>query len=162
MPVLTLRFINSRDIISKLITGMTFSLICHTEGMNRSGDGWIGAHAFTGVQERPLDWCKNLTWERRYDIPVTDEQYEAAMEFLESKIGTPYNYRSILGIVIRKRTLTSRDRVDCSDLMLQWLWAAGQEEEVLNVRPGESWMITPEILHLSSLLIGKCIYQLQG
>jgi len=152
---LTIRFINSSDLISKLITGETFSLICHTEGMNRAGDGWIGAHAFTGVQDRPLDWCKNLTWERRYNIPVTKLQYEQAMSFLESKIGTPYNYRSIFGILARKRDFTDRKGIDCSDLMLQWLWAADQT--VLNVRPGESWMVSPETLHLSPLFIGRSI-----
>lgn len=156
MKTLTIRFINASDIVSKLITGDTFSLICHTEGMNRAGDGWVGAHAFTGVESRPLNWCRNKTWERRYEIPVTDEQYDAAMKFMESKIGTPYNYRSIAGLFLHDRRLTNRTRIDCSDLMLQWLWAAGQT--VLNVRSGESWMITPEILHISPLFIGRCTH----
>jgi hypothetical protein len=154
MPLLTIRFINSNDFVSKLITGETFSLICHCEGLNRAGDAWVGAHAFTGIQARPLNWCTDLIWERRYAIPVTEEQYEAAMTFMESKIGMPYNYKGILGLLFRDRNATDRKRIDCSDFMLQWLWAAGQT--VLNCRQGESWLITPETLHLSPLFIGKC------
>jgi len=157
MPVLTIRFINTKGIISRLITGETFSLMDHTEGLNRAGDAWIGAHAWTGIEARPLDWAdKDIIWERRYEIPCTNEEYEAAMMFMDKSIGIKYNYRGILGILLHDRNATSRDRMDCSDFMLQWLWTAGKI--VLNVRQAESWMITPELLHLSPLFIGRCIY----
>lgn len=157
MPNLTIRFINARDIVSKLVSGETFSLICHTEGLNRAGDAWIGAHAFTGVEARPLDWCKNLTWERRYSIPVSDEQYESAMEYMEQSIGIKYNYRGILGLLFHNRRWNNQSRMDCSEFMFRWLWAGGKMS--LNVAAGYQWRVTPETLHLSSLLIGRCVYR---
>lgn len=156
MPTLNIRFINTRGLVSRIITGATFSLIDHCEGKNRQGDAWVGAHAITGIEPRPLNWAdEDLIWCREYSIPVTNDEYDAAMVFMEKHVAarTPYNYRGVFGVFAHERNATDRRRVDCSDFMLQWLWAAHQT--VLNVRPGESWMITPELLHLSPLFIGK-------
>jgi len=56
MPVLTVRFINTRGFVSRLITGETFSLMDHVEAMDRTRTKWVGAHAGTGVEARPLGW----------------------------------------------------------------------------------------------------------
>lgn len=157
MPILTIRFINAIDLVSKLVTGETFSLICHVEAMNRARDKWVGAHAFTGIEARTLDWCKDLTWERRYDIFVTDADYEKAMTFQESAIGTKYNYRGILGIFLRNRKWNSKDRRDCSEHVFELLLASGRQS--LNVLPDFDWMVTPEMLHLSPIFIGKTAYR---
>lgn len=157
MPVLTIRFINSSDLISRAITGETFSYICHTEGLNEAGDAWVGAHAFTGVQERALDWADNgLIWERRYAIPVTQAQYDAAMVYMRASIGVKYNYRGIVGLLLHNRKWNDTERMDCSQFMFRWLLAGGKES--LNVLDSSAWLVTPETLHLSPLLIGKCIY----
>src|SRR6185437_10827571 len=84
MKSLVIRFIDEPGIVARLISGWTDSLFCHTEGLSRDGKSWVGAHAGTGVEGRPLDWSKP-TFERVYSIPVTDEQYELAMRFMESK-----------------------------------------------------------------------------
>ena len=83
MPNLVIRFIDESDIVSRLITWATNSLWCHTEALSRDGQHWIGAHSGTGVQSRPLDWCKNLRREAKYSIPVTVDQYEQSMAWLE-------------------------------------------------------------------------------
>lgn len=154
MPNLVIRFINTKGIISRLITGETFSLMDHTEGLNRAGDAWVGAHAWTGIEARPLDWAdKDLIWERRYSIPVTDAQYKLAMAYMEASIGVKYDYRGILGMVLRQRKMYSTDRMDCSQFMCNWLMAAGLYP--LNVRAAYTWMISPESLHLSPLFIGR-------
>jgi hypothetical protein len=130
----------------------------HCEGLSRDGQSWIGAHAWTGIEARPLDWAdKDLLWERRYSIPVTDAQYKLAMAYMEASIGVKYDYRGILGMVLRQRKMYSTDRMDCSQFMCNWLMAAGLFP--LNVLPMATWMVSPEMLHLSSLFIGKCVYR---
>lgn len=155
MPVLAIRFIDGSDIVSRLISWTTNSLWCHTEALSRDGRSWIGAHSGTGVQARPLGWAK-VTRERRYAIPVTEAQYEAAMVWLEGKEGCPYDYTDIIGLAIHKRIGETDRRIICSALMLLFLMEGGLEP--LNCLEGFSYLITPETLHLSPLLIGKCIY----
>jgi len=154
MPTITIRFIDEPDIVSRLINYATDSLWCHCEGLSRDGKSWIGAHSGTGVQPRTLDYCKPIR-ERRYSLEVTDEQYETAMSWLESKISEKYDYLSIVGLAIHKR-VWSPQRVICSELMLQFMQAAGLQP--LNVLPGFDALITPEVLHLSPLFIGRCSY----
>jgi len=152
MPALTIRFINEPGIVSRLITWETDSLFCHTEGLSRDGNAWVGAHAHTGVEARPLDWCEP-TFERRYAIPVGTVAYERAMAFMDSKIGLPYSYKDILGLALHKRIGYSDHELICSAFMLLWLQAAGLQP--LNVLESFSYLVTPETLHLSPLLIGR-------
>lgn len=152
MPSLTIRFINEPGILYRIIDWETDSLFVHTEGLGRDGQSWVGAHAGTGVQSRPHDWCKP-TFERRYALTVTDEQYEAAMQFMDSKIGCPYNYSDIIGLALHSRKGASDHEIICSAFMLLWLMAAGFEP--LNVLPEYNFLITPETLHLSPIFIGK-------
>jgi hypothetical protein len=152
MARLTIRFINEPDIVSRLITWSTDSLFCHTEGLGRDDQSWVGAHAHTGVQPRPHDWCKP-TFERRYAIPVSDGQYESAMRFMDSKIGCPYNYADIVGLALHNRAGASEHEIICSAFMLLWLQSAGLRP--LNVLESFAYLITPETLHLSPLLIGN-------
>jgi hypothetical protein len=154
MPALTIRFINEPGIVSRLITWTTNSLFCHCEGLGRDGQSWVGAHSGTGVQSRAHDWCKP-TFERRYAIPVINDQYEAAMRFMDSKIGCPYDYTDIAGLALRNRIGASDHEIICSAFMLLWLQAAGLWP--LNVLPEWAYLVTPETLHLSPLLIGKRI-----
>jgi hypothetical protein len=154
MPLLTIRFINEPGIISQLITWNTDSLFCHTEGLGRDGQSWVGAHTGTGVQSRPHNWCKP-TLERRYALPVTAEQYEAAMHFMDSRIGFPYNYKDIVGLALHSRIGATNHEIICSAFMLLWLQAAGLEP--LNVLESFAYLITPETLHLSPMFIGHRI-----
>jgi uncharacterized protein YycO len=153
LPNLTIRFINEADLVSKLIAWQTDSLWIHTEALSRDGKHWIGAHAGTGVQARPLNWCKP-TREAVYAVPVTDVQYEAAMAWLEDKLGEPYNYKSIVGIALHVR-LTADGTTDCSALMLAYLMQGGHFP--LNCLEGFEYLITPETLHLSPTFIGRKI-----
>lgn len=155
MPVLTTRFIFEPGLISDLIEFATDSLWIHAEGMNRTGDKWVGAHAGTGVQARELDWCKP-TRERRYEVTVTDEQFEAAMIWQESKIGEPYDYLDIFGLALHLRIGSSKKQTICSAFELGRYMAAGIYP--LNCLENFTYMITPETLHLSPIFLGKCVY----
>lgn len=155
MSVLTIRFISEPDIVSRLIEWETNSLFCHTEALSRDGQSWIGAHSGTGVQARPLDWCKPIR-ERRYAVAVSDSSAARAYTWLESKVGTPYNYGDIIGLTLHNRIGSSDHEVICSALMTQFMQQAGLEP--LNVSEGYDYLITPETLHLSPLFIGKGCY----
>lgn len=146
-----IRFVNEPDIIAKLITWQTDSLWCHTEALSRDGQSWIGAHAGTGVEARALDWCKTSR-ERQYLIPLKPAAEDAAMSWLESKIGCQYNYADIVGLALHKR-MTSEHEVICSALMLEYMQQAGLQP--LNVMEGYQYLVTPETLHLSPLFIGR-------
>jgi hypothetical protein len=152
---ITIRFLMADDIVSRLISWSTDSLWCHTEALSRDGQGWIGAHAGTGVQKRPLDWCAP-TREARYALPVPPALYEAAMAWLEAKQGMPYSYEDIVGLALHKRIGVSDHEVICSALMTQFLQQAGHQP--LNCLESFSYLITPETLHLSPSFIGRRAY----
>lgn len=153
---LVIRFVDDSDGVSRAITWATNSLWCHTEALNRDGTGWTGAHAGTGVNTRPLDWIKNLRRERRYAIPVSGDAFDNAHRWLEAQKGRQYNYRDILGLLIHKR-IWSPQRVICSQLMTQFMQQAGLQP--LNILPQFDALITPEVLHLSPVFIGRGIFQ---
>jgi len=140
----------------------------HTEALNDAGNAWVGAHAFTGIEARPLDWAdKDLLWERRYAIPMTAEQYGRAQAYMQACLAAKvkYDYRGCLGILLRRRKMYSTDRKDCSQFMTETLSSGYLNGRLLtaagllplNVLPDYTWMITPEMLHLSPLLVGNCI-----
>lgn len=158
MKLFTLRFIATKGFVSdaiKYVEGVSY--IDHVEALNRTGDKWLGAHAGIGVQEMPLDWAKDIVWERQYVIPMSDTDYELSMGFLESKIGTKYDYAGILGILFHDRKLADPHRVFCSALQYEALWTGNTL--MLNVLKDFAHLVTPETLHLSPVLIGRCTYK---
>lgn len=149
-----LRFINTSGFVASIIDWDTNSLWDHAEIETDSGT-YIGAHAAGGVQERPANYC-TPTRERRYAIPCSQAQLDRIMAYARSKIGTPYDYADIVGLLFRDRDLNSRGRDICSVFVLM---AAMQGNlKMLNVLEGYSYLVTPEMLHLSPLLIGNCTY----
>lgn len=158
MKTFTLRLIRTTGFVSSAIAFVegAGAIADHAEALNRAGTGYIGAHAGVGVQDLPLDWAKNIVWERRYAIPMTDEQYEKAMGFLESKIGTPYDYSDILGILFHDLKLDDPHRIICSVLQFEALCTAGTK--LLKIESGEAHLVTPANLNMSPVLIGKCVY----
>ncbi len=155
MPNLIIRFVATRSLVGWLIRFATMSLWEHCEVLSRDGTGWVGAHTWTGVEQRPLDWDKHVIEDRRYQIPVTEAQFKAAHDWLEGKLGTPYNYGVIAGIALHWRWLCCRfpNRVDCSELVTGFLQQAGFQP--LNTLAAYDAMISPETLHLSSLFIDR-------
>jgi hypothetical protein len=155
MPYLETRFIFDDDLVSKLIGWTTDSLWCHTEGKSRDGESWVGAHAGSGVQARPLDYCKPIR-EKRYQVPVTDKQYELAMNWQESKIGIPYGYKDILGLLLHARIGISDHELICSAFEIERYMNAGIYP--LNCQLAFAPLITPETFHLAPMFINNCRY----
>lgn len=155
-PVFRVRFLTEPDFISRAIRFQTFSEFSHVEIETDRGT-FIGAHESGGVQERPADYCKP-TFERRYAIPVSDEQHGLINAFAEGKIGTPYNLEDIAGLLIH-RNMTDPGKFICSQFVFQAALAGGIK--LLNVLEGYANLVTPETLHLSPLLIGRCYFETQ-
>jgi hypothetical protein len=154
MAYFKLRFINNPGIVGKLIDWQTNSLWDHVEIETETGT-YIGAHFDGGIQERPADYCKP-TRERRYSIPCSQTQLDLIMASARADIGTPYNFRGILGLALHSRKFNDPHRAFCSEFALE-------KSEVgrvwmLNTAPGWEYLITPEILHTSLALRGNCTY----
>jgi hypothetical protein len=76
------------------------------------------------------------------------EEYERAMLAQESDKGVKYDYKGIIGIMLRIRGCTSKGRKDCSHHVFD-VMTAMRERPPLNVLSDYGWMVTPETLHLS-------------
>lgn len=155
MAFLKIRFVNSNGFVSRAITYLTESLFDHVEIETEDGS-WLGAHAESGVQLRDSNYL-NPTREYRYSIPCTDLQFARSMEFANDNVGTHYNYEDIAGLVFKDRRLNDPHAVICSQFVTQVAAAGGIW--MLNVLPGYEYLVTPETLHLSPLLIGHCTYK---
>lgn len=150
-----LRFIRTPGFVTSAICFVTNSLFDHCEmGIEEDGKvvSWIGAHAGTGIQLRPANYCLP-TFERRYAIPVSDSGYAAWRTYVFKSIGVRYDYGDILGLLIHARGMTSAHRMICSQFCLNALRTAGIN--MLNVLPKWAHLVTPETLHLSPVLIGR-------
>ena len=155
MATFRLRFIAEPSFVSWAIRRVTFSEFSHAEILSADGQSWIGAHAGSGVQARSLDYCKP-SFERRYAIPVTDAQMSVGMAYAQSKIGTPYNYADIAGLLFH-HNISTKGRAICSQFAFDTMVATSMLP--LNVLGTYDFRVTPDILHLSPLLIGNCYFQ---
>lgn len=158
MNGIDIRFINSADsFVGRAIDWTTNSLMDHVEIGARASyaddavTSWIGAHSDHGVQERQFDYCKP-TAEWHYRIPCTEEQWATILAAARADIGVKYNFLDIGGLLFHDRRLNDPHRLICSHAAYKWVWASGIM--LLNVLPEYAYLVTPETLHLSPLLIG--------
>lgn len=154
MPDLKIRFITESDFVSWAIRWVTFSDFSHVEIELPDGT-FLGAHAGKGVQIRPADYCQP-SFERRYAIPLSQANYDAAMLYARNSIGTLYDYADIFGLLFR-RNLTTKGRMICSRYLFDVLVAGGVR--ALNILPQYDFKATPDIIHLAPVFIGKCYMQ---
>lgn len=168
MTGIPIRFITENDPISAAIRLVTFSEWSHVEiGPVPSRDNpdrlvYIGAHAQGGIQERPVDYCKPSR-ERRYvishneaGVPCTEAQLAAVLASARKDIGVHYDLLNIGGLFLHNRGLHDASKEICSEWVFQKLWDGALI--ALNVLPGFSHLVTPEMLHLSTLLLRNCVY----
>jgi uncharacterized protein YycO len=114
MPILTIRFVTSDDIISGLIREKTWSQYSHCEFVLDDGTT-LGAHADGGVKIRPAAYAV-FTATKIIHLTVTDEQKAAVLAFATAQIGKPYDMAAIAGIVAH-RDWRSPDKWFCSELV---------------------------------------------
>ena len=154
MGLFRIRFITEPDWISTSIRVITNSDWSHTEIILPDGT-YLGAHPDGGVKVRPANYCVP-TRERRYSIYVDDRQLDKIMAFTRGQIGKPYDLTDIAGLLTHLDWHTKGKWI-CSEFV-----AAAAEAGLLyllNAEPAFVSRITPEMLHLSPLLIGNCYYE---
>lgn len=147
-----MRAVNSRDIVGALIDIVTDSDVDHVEG--DSGTGWLGAHSSGGVQDRAYDYM-TPSLVRVFEFEVDALQLADALEWARSKIGTPYNFGAIVGILFHDVALNETKHLICSQFMYEWLIKLGIR--TLNsdlVKPHD---VTPGALILSHAFEGKLV-----
>ena len=99
-----IRFVTGSDIVSGLIrlqagvaTPFTPS---HVECVSQDGKSYIGAHPQGGVSARPIGYDAPFKAELIVELPVVAPAVEADFySFVNSKLGTPYDWAAIVGFL---------------------------------------------------------------
>jgi hypothetical protein len=152
MGLIRVRFIENRSLLSKGIAKWTGSLFSHCEFGTPQGT-WIGALSHGGIQERPADYCRPSR-EYYYEVPCSDAREADLLWWARGKIGTKYNTKDILGLLLQARGLNSPSRMICSEFVVDGLLYVLSPSYVLNVSGDWTYRITPEEAHLSPLFVG--------
>lgn len=150
-----IRFVAGSGFVGSSIRWVTNSLFQHVEFGTPEGT-WIGAHAQGGIMERPGDYAE-YSREYVYDLPATDVQLARLMAWARSQVGTKYNLLDIAGLLLKTRKLTTPHRYICSQFCTLGLLRVYGAAQVLNVLDEYAYLITPEALHLTPLLVGRLV-----
>jgi hypothetical protein len=154
MNYLKIRFITEKDFVSMAIRGVTYSQWSHAE-IELPDGSFLGAHAKGGVQIRKPDYCKP-TRDRRYAVPVADDAaYANMLKFANDQLGKGYDFKAIAGLVCHQAWNNATEWF-CSELVAAIAYAGNMS--MLNVEREFVTLITPEMLHLSPLLIVTSYY----
>lgn len=127
--MIRLRFVQGTAVISRMIiaqekTAMPFCP-SHVEVVSRDGISYIGAQFDGGVQRLPIGYdAGQVAHELILDLEATAQQYAAFHDFIESKIGEPYDFAAILGFVIPLHEHTKYHAI-CSAIVLLGLRRCG-------------------------------------
>jgi hypothetical protein len=129
--MIRLRFVTGNSAISALIraqerTTMPF-IPSHVEAYippgilsapaGQAAEGYLGAHYDGGVMLRPIGYdAATMTNELLLDLPADDAQTAAFHAYLSSKIGAPYDWKSILDFIDPLHDIHDRQHVICSAL----------------------------------------------
>lgn len=132
--MIRLRFVTSDDLVSRLIraqagVSMPFTP-SYTEALSQDGASYIGAHIDGGILARPAGYDANKLMtlpdgsksERIVSLPCLPEQETAFYAFAQSKIGKPYDWKSIISFEI-PGNLHDFEHLICSAFMVAALRA---------------------------------------
>lgn len=157
MASIRIRFVAGAGFVGDSIRWITNSLFQHVEFGTPEGS-WIGAHAQGGIMERPGDYA-GYSREYVYDIPCIDAQLADLMTWARAQVGVKYNYADIVGLLVKKRALTTPHRLICSQFCTLGLLHIFGAAKVLNVLEDYAYLVTPETLHLSPILVGRLVFK---
>ena len=128
--MIRLRFITCNDEVSRLIRlqagiAMPFTP-SHVECVSQDGKSYIGQHFDGGMQARPVGYdTAVLASEKIVELDVSTPEQAAFYAFVSSKIGQPYDWRSILDFVDPALNLHQFNHLICSAMMTAALRACG-------------------------------------
>jgi len=120
----TLRFVTCGDLISHAIRGAEMGFFAsHVEAA--FPDGYLGAHADTGVALRPVAYDKGQRSAVLFvTIPATDVQSLAFEQFLRSQVGKPYDMDAINDMAIGELTGDDANYLSASLEQPSWICSA--------------------------------------
>jgi len=152
-----LRFCTSHTLTSQLIrwqagTSMPFTP-SHVEALTQDGENYIGAHIEDGVRMRRVGYDTDTLMtladgtkaDRIVSLPCPDEQEAAFYTLLHAKVGTPYDWKAILGFEVPGVHLHDFGHLICSAFMTSLLRAKGVE--------WFRWPLTKPFHHISPDLL---------
>lgn len=125
----------------------------HVESVSPDGQWYYGEHILGGLRKRPKGYdAAALKAEFFVEIPCTQMQADVFYGYLESKLGMPYDWRSIISFVIPSWNLHGRGELICSAITAAALRAA-------KIFP---WWLTVPYHHISPrdilLLLSVLVY----
>lgn len=113
--MIILRFVHHRIIGSDLIDYQTLGMYSHVEALTHDGK-YIGAHADTGVQARPIGYDAGTFDREKFLLLPADEVMSARFyHYLNAVIGEPYDFGAIACFVVHF-DIHQKHRVICSAL----------------------------------------------
>jgi hypothetical protein len=144
MSKIVIRFCAGKGLISRLIRyqagiAMPFTPN-HVESVSPDGQWYYGERMTGGLEKRPKGYDAVHTIADFFvEIPCTQAQADAYYSYLESKLGMPYDFQSIISFVI-----PSWNKHKAGDLICSAVTAAA-------MRKGEilSWPMTVPFHHIS-------------
>ena len=118
--MIVLRFVTSDHPLSRMIR--TQAGICmpftpsHVECLSRDGTAYVGQHMDGGMQARPIgyDAHEKGVREKLVPLPCTAEQDDLFFAYVESRIGKPYDWKSIISFAAPDINLHDFDHLICS------------------------------------------------
>lgn len=123
MTAITLRFVTSDHPISRLIrtqAGISMPFTpSHVECLSRDGRAYVGQHMEDGMQARIIgyDAAEKGLKEKLVPLPCEQAQFDAFHDFCDSKIGEPYDWKSIFSFAAPDFNLHIPEAAICSAMM---------------------------------------------
>lgn len=127
--MIRLRFVTCDDPLSRLIRmqggiSMPFTP-SHVEALSQDGKFYLGQHVDGGMQRRPVGYDVDRLMmlpdgtksERIVSLTCSEMQEFSFYAFLESKIGQPYDWKSIIGFAAPGVNLHDFNHLICSAII---------------------------------------------
>lgn len=148
-----IQIVTSPGPISAAIRFETRSWANHAELIDTDRQITLGARTPDGVKVR---LCSGDHYRKIEHFVLNDidspRLLKMAWDWLESKVGTPYNYRGIVGITTNL-LIENPKAMDCSQSIHLCCWR-GAHFPLLSTRPSNMpWRVTPRDLLLSRQLV---------
>jgi hypothetical protein len=129
--MIRLRFVTCNDAISEVIrmqAGICMPFMpSHVECVSQDGNSYIGQHFDGGMQARPAGYdAAKLLHEKFVDLEsASSAEEDAFYTFVNSKIGQPYDWQSIISFIDPALNLHQVNHLICSAMMAAALRACG-------------------------------------
>jgi hypothetical protein len=128
MSAIRLRFVTCSDHVSQMIrlrSGLSMPFTpSHVECVTPEGL-YLGQHFSGGMQARPAGYdAGTMLQDRIVELPARADQVEAFYAFVNSKIGQPYDWKSIISFVAPLNFHLAEHAI-CSAIMTLALRAPG-------------------------------------